>query len=68
LETPSRGSSGAKVVQAYPTRFGSFAAMPLPDVDATLKGFAYAYDRIHANGIGFMTSFGGTWLKFIARL
>ena len=56
------------MVQAYPTRFGSFAAMPLPDVDATLKGFAYAYDQIHANGIGFMTSFGDTWLKFIARL
>ncbi|HEV2522672.1 MAG TPA: amidohydrolase family protein [Candidatus Acidoferrales bacterium] len=53
---------GAKVVQAHPTRFGLFAAMPLPDVDATLKEVAYAYDQIHADGIGFMTSFGDTWL------
>jgi 6-methylsalicylate decarboxylase len=53
---------GAKVVQAHPTRFGLFAAMPLPDVDATLKEIAYAYDQIHADGIGFMTSFGDTWL------
>ncbi len=53
---------GAKVVQAHPTRFGLFAAMPLPDVDATLKEIAYAYDQIHADGIGFMTSFGNTWL------
>jgi len=53
---------GAKAVQAHPTRFGLFAAMPLPDVDATLKEIAYAYDQIHADGIGFMTSFGDTWL------
>jgi predicted TIM-barrel fold metal-dependent hydrolase len=53
---------GAKVVQAHPTRFGLFAAMPLPDVDATLKEIAYAYDQLHADGIGFMTSFGDTWL------
>jgi 6-methylsalicylate decarboxylase len=53
---------GAKVVQAHPTRFGLFAAMPLPDVDATLKEIAYAYDQIHADGVGFMTSFGNTWL------
>jgi predicted TIM-barrel fold metal-dependent hydrolase len=28
---------GAKLVQQYPARFGLFAAMPLPDIDATLK-------------------------------
>ena len=33
---------GAKVVQDHPTRFGLFAAMPLPDVGATLKEIAYA--------------------------
>ena len=43
---------GAKVVQDHPTRFGLFAAMPLPDVGATLKEIAYAYDQIHADGIG----------------
>jgi len=53
---------GAKVVQDHPTRFGLFAAMPLPDVGAALKEIAYAYDQIHADGIGFMTSFGDTWL------
>jgi predicted TIM-barrel fold metal-dependent hydrolase len=53
---------GAKVVQDHPTRFGLFAAMPLPDVGATLKEITYAYDQIHADGIGFMTSFGDTWL------
>ena len=36
--------------------------MPLPDVDATLKEIAYAYDMIKADGVGLITSYGDTWL------
>jgi predicted TIM-barrel fold metal-dependent hydrolase len=53
---------GAMLVQKYPTRFGMFAAMPLPDVDATLKEIAYAYDTLKADGIGLFTSYGDMWL------
>ena len=53
---------GATLVQQYPTRFGLFAAMPLPDVDATLKEIAYAYDTLKADGIGLLTSYGDAWL------
>jgi 6-methylsalicylate decarboxylase len=53
---------GAKLVQQYPTRFGLFAAMPLPDVDATIKEIAYAYDTLKADGIGLFTSYGDKWL------
>ena len=49
-------------MQDHPTRFGLFAAMPLPDVDATLKEIAYAYDTLKADGVGLMTSYGDTWL------
>src|SRR5207247_2250663 len=52
----------AKLVRQYPARFGFFAAMPLPEVDATLKEIAYAYDTLKADGIGFLTSYGDTWL------
>ena len=52
----------AKVVAEYPNRFGFFAAMPLPDVEATLKEIAYAYDTLKADGVGFFTSYGDTWL------
>src|SRR5262245_56934271 len=48
---------GARLVQDHPTRFGVFAAMPLPDVDATLAEIAYAYDTLKADGIGLMTSY-----------
>jgi len=53
---------GAKLVQQYPTRFGLFAAMPLPDVDATLKEIAYAYDTLKVDGVGLFTSYGDKWL------
>ena len=52
----------AKLVQDHPTRFGFFAAMPLPDVDATLKEIAYAYDTLKADGVGLFTSYNDTWL------
>ncbi len=57
---------GAEVVRSHPTRFGLFAAMPLPDVDATLREIEYAYDQIHADGVGFMTSYEDTWLGDLA--
>ncbi|HJZ70698.1 MAG TPA: amidohydrolase family protein [Vicinamibacterales bacterium] len=53
---------GARLVQDHPMRFGLFAAMPLPDVDATLKEIAYAYDVLKADGVGLLTSYGDTWL------
>jgi predicted TIM-barrel fold metal-dependent hydrolase len=53
---------GARLVQDHPGRFGLFAAMPLPDVDATLKEIAYAYDTLKADGVGLLTSYGDSWL------
>jgi predicted TIM-barrel fold metal-dependent hydrolase len=53
---------GARLVQDHPSRFGLFAAMPLPDVDATLAEIAYAYDTLHADGVALFTSYGDSWL------
>jgi predicted TIM-barrel fold metal-dependent hydrolase len=57
---------GASLVQKHPSRFGLFAAMPMPDVDATLKEIEYAYDVVKADGVGLMTSYGDTWLGHAA--
>tara|TARA_R110000824_G_scaffold288508_2_gene476474 strand:+ start:42165 stop:43130 length:966 start_codon:yes stop_codon:yes gene_type:complete len=53
---------GADLVQNYPTRFGLFAALPLPDVDASLRELEYAYDTLQVDGIGLFTSYGDKWL------
>jgi predicted TIM-barrel fold metal-dependent hydrolase len=53
---------GARLVQDHPSRFGLFAAMPLPDVDATLKEIEYAYDTLKVDGVGLLTSYEDLWL------
>jgi predicted TIM-barrel fold metal-dependent hydrolase len=51
----------ADAVRQHPTRFGFFASLPMPDIDASLKEIAYALDTLGADGIGLPTSFGDVW-------
>ncbi len=49
---------GARMVKDYPGRFGLWAALPLPEIDLTLKEIAYALDTLKADGFGITTSWG----------
>jgi predicted TIM-barrel fold metal-dependent hydrolase len=52
----------ARLAHDHPGRFGFFAAMPMPDVEATLHEIAHALDTLKADGIGLFTSYVDMWL------
>lgn len=51
-----------KLESDHKGRFGTFAMLPLPHVDETLKAIEYAFDTLKVDGVGIMTSYGDKWL------
>jgi predicted TIM-barrel fold metal-dependent hydrolase len=51
-----------QLMSDHPGRFGVFAMLPMPHVDASLKEIEYAFDVLKVDGIGMMTSYGDKWL------
>ena len=46
----------------YKGRYGLLAVLPIPRVDESLKEIEYAFDTLHADGVGVLTSYGNHWL------
>src|SRR5215475_7162313 len=53
---------GARMAQDHPRRFGMFAALPLPDVEGSLREIAHVLDVLKLDGIGLLTSYQGKLL------
>jgi predicted TIM-barrel fold metal-dependent hydrolase len=52
----------ARLVQDHPRRFGAFAFLPLPDVDASLEELEYALDTLRLDGVVLLASIGDQYL------
>jgi predicted TIM-barrel fold metal-dependent hydrolase len=52
----------AELIHARPDRFGGFACLPLPDVDASLEELAYAIDVLKFDGFVLFTNSNGIYL------
>lgn len=53
---------GAQLVADHPRQLGLFAALPLADVEGSLRELEYSLDTLKACGICLFTSYGGKWL------
>jgi 6-methylsalicylate decarboxylase len=52
----------ARQASDHPGRFGFFAAVPILDIDGSIRETAHALDHLGADGITLMTNMGDKWL------
>ncbi|MDM7999631.1 MAG: amidohydrolase family protein [Dehalococcoidia bacterium] len=52
----------ARLVGDHPRRFGAFAVLPLPDVEAALIELEYALDTLRLDGVTLLSSIGNEYL------
>ncbi len=58
----SANEYAAGLTQKHPGRYGLFASLPLPHIDASLKELAFACDQMHAKGILLISNYINKWL------
>jgi 6-methylsalicylate decarboxylase len=52
----------AQLSKDHPGKFGSFAMLPMQDIDGALREIEYSLDVLKADGIGLLTSYEDKWL------
>jgi 6-methylsalicylate decarboxylase len=52
----------ADLKSRHPDKFGFFASLPLPDIEASLEEIKYAFDELDADGVTVLTNAHGLYL------
>ena len=52
----------AKLISDYPERFGAFATLTLPDVQAALNELVYALDTLKLDGVVLISNYSGRYV------
>lgn len=52
----------SELSERHPEKFGSFASLPLPDVEGSLDEIAFAMDKLNADGFTLLTNYDGIYL------
>lgn len=58
----SVNDEAAEIVSAHKSRFGAFALLPLPDIEASLKEISRIFDELQLDGIVLYTNIDGIYL------
>ena len=53
--------TAAEIVRDKPARFGSFATLPMVDVDATVREIAHGYEVLGIDGVGMLSNVNGVY-------
>jgi predicted TIM-barrel fold metal-dependent hydrolase len=53
---------GAEVVARRPDRFGSFATLPLPDLEGAMRELEYSLDELRMDGVVLLSNYAGHYL------
>ena len=52
----------AQIIKGHPTRFGAFAVLPLPNIEASIRELDRALDELNLDGVGLLSNIEGKYL------